>query len=174
MTLLVVSDVHGRSGRLNSMLEAQIGRPEAVLFLGDGIADVSRCDGGDIPFICVRGNCDVWSLLGMEQAPESRMLDMGGFRIFMTHGHGYIDRGGVDAAAAAAAARGADALLFGHTHVKYYHRYSRGETVGGAVLEKPLHVFNPGSLGSPRDGGDPSFGVVELRRGEPLFSWGSV
>ena len=174
MTLLVVSDIHGRGSRLGDMLDAQISRPEMILFLGDGYADVSRAELNGIPAVSVRGNCDVWSLVGMEDIPDERILDLDGRKILMMHGHSRGVGYDVERAVGYAASRGADILLYGHTHVKFYHRYEAGETVGGVVLEKELHVFNPGSLGQPRDGGEPSFGVIEARREGLLFSWGKV
>lgn len=174
MTILVVSDVHGRGSRLRDMLDAQISRPEMILFLGDGYSDVSRQETDGIPVVSVRGNCDVWSLVGMEDIPDRRMLDLDGRKILMMHGHSHGVGYGVDRAVGYAASLGADILLYGHTHVKFYHRYEAGETVGGVRLERELHVFNPGSLGQPRDGGDPSFGVIEMRRECLLFSWGKI
>ncbi len=174
MTLLVVSDVHGRASRLRNMLDAQPTRPEMILFLGDGYADVSRAETDGIPLVSVRGNCDVWSLVGLEDIPDRRMLDLDGYKILMMHGHNCGVGYDVDRAVRYAASRGADILLFGHTHVKFYHCYSAGDTVGGAALERDIHAFNPGSLGQPRDGGEPSFGVIEIRPGGLLFSWGKI
>ena len=174
MTLLVVSDVHGRGSRLGDMLAVQISRPEMILFLGDGYSDVSRAETDGIPVVSVRGNCDMWSLVGMDDVPDERMLDLDGRKILMMHGHSRGVGYDTDRAVAYAASRGADILLFGHSHVKYYHRYAAGDSVGGVTLEKELHAFNPGSLGQPRDGGEPSFGVIEMRREGMLFSWGKV
>ena len=174
MTLLVVSDVHGRASRLDDMLKTQLNRPEMILFLGDGAADISRFESNGIPVVSVRGNCDVWSLMGLEDMPYERMIDLDGHKILMMHG----DRQGMgqdmERGIRYAASRGADILLYGHTHVKYYRQYLAGEPVGGVELEKDIHVFNPGSLGQPRDGGEPSFGCIELRREGLLFGWGRV
>ena len=81
---------------------------------------------------------------------------------------------GVDAIAARGAREGADVVLYGHTHVRHEAHYAAGDIVGGVKLEKALHVFNPGSLGSPRDEKAPSFGVIEIRENGILFSHGEV
>lgn len=175
MTLLVVSDIHGKSDRLRAALAAQIKPPDAILFLGDGYADITRCEPLGSTLFAVRGNCDVWSLMGMTDLPAELTVTLGSYRILMMHGdrHG-VSSGGIDRAAAYAASKGADILLYGHTHVKHEAHFAEGDTLGCVTLQKPLHVFNPGSLGSPRDGGEPSFGVVELRDNGVLLSWGSV
>ena len=59
---------------------------DAVIFLGDGARDV-ECMQGLYPekaFYSVRGNCDFGSDL-----PDDLVLDLGGARIFCTHGHNY-------------------------------------------------------------------------------------
>lgn len=174
MTLLVVSDVHGRASRLRDMLATQLSRPEMILFLGDGAADISRFESDGIPVVSVRGNCDVWSLVGLDDLPDERMIDLDGRKILMMHGHRQGMECDVERGVRYAASRGADILLYGHTHVKYYRQYRAGELVGGVRLDRDIHVFNPGSLGQPRDGGEPSFGCIELRREGLLFGWGRI
>ena len=174
LTLLVVSDIHGNGANLARVLARQIKKPDALLFLGDGYSDITRAQPLDIPLFAVRGNCDVWILMGMEDLPRELTVTLGGYKIFMTHGHAYINSGGVDAVAARAAREGADVALYGHTHVRHEAHYAAGDTVGGVKPEKALHVFNPGSLGSPRDGKAPAFGVIEIRENGILFSHGEV
>jgi predicted phosphodiesterase len=59
----------------------------------------------------VRGNGDA------ENLPPSDVLDFVGHRFFLTHGHLYRIYAGYDTLITSAAAMGADAALFGHTHV---------------------------------------------------------
>ena len=174
LTLLVVSDIHGNSLNLARVLARQIKTPDALLFLGDGCSDINRAEPFDMPLFAVRGNCDMWSLIGMQELTRDLTVTLGGYKIFLTHGHAYINSGGVDAIAARGAREGADVVLYGHTHVRYEAHYAAGDTVGGVRLEKALHVFNPGSLGSPRDGKAPAFGVIEIRENGILFSHGEV
>ena len=70
---------------------------------------------------------------------------------------------------ALAASRGADVVLFGHTHTAYEEIYQKGEKLGRTVLEKPLYIFNPGSIGD-----DGCFGTVEIRDGKMLFGRGEI
>ena len=158
MTLLIASDTHGRADRL---LEAfRRCTPAAVLFLGDGLRDLSYLP-QNIPVHAVRGNCD-WSI--GEDAPPTRVLQIGGYRLFLTHGHLHGVKLQLDAAIAAAAAADADVLLYGHTHVASETYLS--EENGG-----PLWLFCPGSLGHPADGA-PSYGLLMLDEGGVLFSVG--
>lgn len=174
LTLLVVSDIHGNSGNLGRVLARQIKTPDALLFLGDGYSDITRCQPLDMPLFAVRGNCDMWSLMGMDDLPRDLTVTLGGYKIFMTHGHAYINSSGIEAVAARGACEGADIVLYGHTHVRHEAHYAAGDIVGGVKLERALHVFNPGSLGSPRDEKAPAFGVIEMRANGILFSHGEV
>ena len=68
-----------------------------------------------------------------------------------------------------AAQKGADVVLFGHTHEPYLHTVAAGERVGERTLSRPMTLFNPGSIGY---GG--SFGHLLLTGETILLSFGSV
>ena len=168
MTLVVISDSHGKRQRVTDVLERH-GRCEAVLFLGDGLGDVEAVSG----LAAVRGNCDGLCFLWGADVPMERTLCFGEYKILMMHGHSHGVKSGVERAAAYAAAKGADILLYGHTHVRQEKYFPQGSEIGDVVLDKPLWVFNPGSLGQPSDG-TPSYGIIEIRDGNVLFSHGTV
>ena len=67
-------------------------------------------------------------------------------------------KGTLSALAAAARERGADIALFGHTHLRL-ERYLPPERDG----ERPLWLFNPGSISRPREG-RPSYGIIDILR----------
>lgn len=132
MRLLVVSDSHGRDWRLRAALEAH---PEinGWIHLGDGLREAFRlAEEFPAPLYAVRGNCDFWQ---PELPPELREETFGGKRVLFTHGHLYGVKYGLYRVTAAARERGADILLFGHTH-QPLNEYDNG-----------LYVLNPGSLG---------------------------
>ncbi|MGI6754262.1 MAG: YfcE family phosphodiesterase [Eubacteriales bacterium] len=166
MRILVLSDTHGRPDRIRAALCRRTPPPDILLFLGDGLADLSRCDTADVPVLSVRGNCDVFSFF---DAPEERFVSLGGAGIMMMHGHVYRVKSGTGPAVRHAAEAGADILLFGHTHKKYEEFIPAGARLGDVVTKKPLRLFNPGSAGGYSDA---SFGIIEIRRGEILLSWG--
>lgn len=168
MKLLVISDTHGRGSRIGQVLSLHP-RYDMLLFLGDGLRDVDSNIGG---VVAVRGNCDSFSLFGDSRSVATeRMIDADGVKILMMHGHEKGVKSGIERAAAYAAERGADVLAYGHTHIPEEKYYPAGTELCGKVLEKPLYVFNPGSLGEPR-GAKPSFGVIEIKKGQILLSHG--
>lgn len=165
MKILVISDSHGRSDRFREVIKMHADADE-ILFLGDGVRDAfCACERA----ICVRGNCDALSLFGAD-APSERLLCFGEFKILMLHGHERYVKSGLDRALSYAYERGADILLFGHTHTPFERYYPSGSEVGEGTTARPLYAFNPGSLGDLRG----SFGLIEIRNGSVLFSHGTV
>lgn len=167
MRIVVISDTHGRREAVREVIERQ-GAYDALLFLGDGLRDI---DEGTAGLVAVRGNCD--GFFGAD-APVEQLLTLDGVRIFMTHGHVYSVKSGTERLLSHAHALGADIAIFGHTHVPL-ERYVPAGTVlpDGMLTERATYLFNPGSLGAPRDG-KPSFGVIEIRGGKSLLSHGEL
>ena len=168
MTLLVISDSHGKIDRIEKAV-ALNPNCDAILFLGDCLRDLDRAEILGCQVIAVRGNCDNSSLC----EPDERMLRFGEYNIMLMHGHRFGVKGGDGTAIAYAAKKGADVLLYGHTHTRLERYLDEGEIVGDRVLERAISVFNPGSIGEPRDG-RPSFGVIVIRGRDILFSHGEL
>ena len=164
MVILVASDTHGRRDRL-AAAAARV-RPDLVFFLGDGVRDLDALP-DELSVRAVRGNCDVF---GSAEIPERRVEEIGGLRFFLTHGHRYGVKYSLESAMLAAVNAGADALLYGHTHVPFEKTLPAGSEVGGTVLTKPLVVVCPGSLGD----GEPSFATLTLRHGALLAGFGRL
>ncbi len=144
MTVLVLSDSHGD---LDAVAKAaQREKPDIILHLGDHDSDVRglRRLMPDVPVRTVRGNCDP-----MSAAPETDEFVLGDQRIFMTHGHLYNVKTGLGSVLNAAMIRGADVLLYGHTHRAHD---ARADT---------LLVVNPGSTGR----GEKTYAVLEIENG---------
>ncbi len=170
MQLLVLSDSHGRADRVREVIARGRGA-DMILFLGDGLRDLDIVEPEQAARLCaVRGNCD--SFLASD-VPEERFLALGEYHILMMHGHTHNVKAGWERAAAYAAARGADLLLFGHTHEPMMTYLPAGMHVGDTVLAKPMYVCNPGSLGAPRQGG-PSYGRIDLRPQGIVCSHGTL
>ena len=172
MELLIVSDSHGRVENIQAAIERQIKALDAVLFLGDGARDLDRLFLVDTPLWAVRGNCD-WSSSDYADKTE-RLLYLEGHTVLMTHGHEWGVKGGLGALIAHAADVGADIVLFGHTHKPTLRALATGETVGKTVLERPMYLFNPGSIGYNEDGEGYSFGTLTLRGETVLFGHGRL
>lgn len=169
MKLLVVSDIHGRYERLSALLDMHRDA-DALIFLGDGLSDLMRADAYSrgISVSAVKGNCDGFSFFG-EDAPTELCQSFGGYRFLMLHGHTKGVKGSLDAAVAAAVARDADLLLYGHTHVAQEKYLPEGSEFMYGALSKPLRVFNPGSLGNSGE-----FGLIDIRGQNILMSHGKI
>lgn len=170
MKLIVVSDIHGRHDRLSALLDMHKDA-DVLIFLGDGLRDLESADAYDrgMSVLAVRGNCDGISFLGND-APEEHTQTLGGYRIFMLHGHTRGIKSGLERALLAAAERDADILLYGHTHIPEERYIPEGEV---CTPVKPLRVFNPGSLGASADGRG-RFGLIQIRGKDILMSHGVI
>ena len=171
MKLLIVSDSHGRYDRLSRLLDMH-SDADALIFLGDGLRDLDRADAyvRGMSVISVRGNCDGISFLGND-SPEEHTQTLGGYKIFMLHGHTRGVKHGMERAILAAIEREADILLYGHTHIPEEKYVPEGEEL--LSPKKPIRVFNPGSLGASGDGKG-HFGLIQIKGKELLMSHGTI
>jgi len=157
--LLVISDTHGHVRGMEAILNwaqdsSQSGGINAAVFLGDGVPDVRRgadASGFSCDWRIIRGNSDLEASL-----PLSDIFEFGGHRFFLCHGHRYDLYNGFQTLTVVARSSGADAALFGHTHIPYCER-------DGNVL-----LVNPGSVGRPRSRIGATFAVIECEPEKPL------
>lgn len=146
MKALVFSDSHGK---LDGILKVMRLFPdyEAVFHLGD-IGNDARTLRAMTPYpvYIVRGNCD-----SLPNLKEYLIVEFGGRRIAMCHGHRYLTYGGgFDSLRYFGLQQKADIVMFGHTHIP--------------LLEKTDDVIllNPGSISSPRQENKiPTYTVME-------------
>ena len=166
MTLLIVSDSHGNCERLTNLFELHK-NADALIFLGDGLLDLDRAGVSNYPFtvFSVKGNWDSGrgSITAM-RAKDEITFTFDGIKFLAMHGHTRGVKSSLVNGIYAAEQNEADVLLFGHTH----------EPIGTYVpekeynLNKPLYIFNPGSVSSY------SYGLCEIRNGQFLFSHGTI
>ena len=175
MKLVIASDIHGAAdacARLMSAIESE--GPDRVVLLGDLLYHGPR---NDLPadyapkrviemlnsiadrVIAVRGNCEAevdQMVLGFPCMADHNVLldEASGMTLFLTHGHVYgpgyhnsVDRW--------PALPEGSAIVYGHTHIKMSEKND----------EHGAWVFNPGSVGIPKDG-TASYGVYEAGRFE--------
>ncbi len=110
MKIIVVADTHGNYLAPLDFIEGS--GAELLIHLGDDIADAKTLEAFcPIPVIMVPGNCD-------QSAKEPRELleSIAGRTFFITHGHIYWVKAGLDKLSERAAGLKAAVALFGHTH----------------------------------------------------------
>ena len=150
MKILVFSDSHGRTSLMESITKQYEAEIDAICFLGDVMRDYVKLREG-FPHItthAVPGNCDPSS-----KKERVQMVEIGGAKILLTHGHLHGVKRGYDTITAFANGLGADACFFGHSHVP-------------VTFERDGVVFlNPGSITEPRGSMGKSFAVVTIEKG---------
>lgn len=117
MKILVVSDSHGSLKEIDAAVSAE--SPDMLLHLGDYAADFNRLANSyrHLQLKNVSGNCDRSFI-----TDTKRIFNVGEKRIFMTHGHLYRVKQGLEALYFAALEANADIVLFGHTHTPFLYR----------------------------------------------------
>ena len=123
--ILVVSDSHGYVAGLECVIAKSVkkyGVPDVILHCGDGAGDLGKIEeelrdlNPEIRLCAVRGNCDGE---GCADIPWERVVEAGGARIFMAHGHRHAVKSTLWALDDAAKEQGCTIALFGHTHVPF-------------------------------------------------------
>lgn len=155
MRILIVSDTHGNHRNLDCVLE-QIGPIDLFLHLGD-------VEGGDVymeavvdcPAYILAGNNDFFSDL-----PRELEIQIGKYKVFMTHGHGYYVSMNTERLKEEGRRRGVDIVLYGHTHKP------------DLDIADDLIVINPGSISYPRqEGRRGTYILMEIdEQGEAKFT----
>lgn len=133
MRIVVMSDSHGAYNRVFSAIQEN---PSAEVFihLGDGLEELFEIKPyfPDKAFYWVKGNND-WSI-PTESAEKTAELTLGGRKFIMTHGDRYGVKYDTRELELLAGQRGADIVLYGHTH-RAAIDYMDG-----------IYYLNPGSL----------------------------
>jgi putative phosphoesterase len=144
MKIIVMSDSHGNTQALIDAVFDE--NPQLILHLGDYEKDCDKVRKvyPNIDLRAVRGNGDFRA-----REPAYDEFVVGNKRIFMTHGHLYGVKSSLDSVLNAGFLRGADILLFGHTHMPYYE-----------VIDQ-MHVLNPGSIAF----GAQTYAVLDIEHG---------
>lgn len=147
--LLILSDSHNSTSAVERILHAE-SDATAVVFLGDGLRDLEEALAlhPKMKVYAVAGNCDFGAL-----EPLDGLAAFDQVVVFYTHGHMYGVKYDLDTLADAAAARGAEVALFGHTHKPI------------ALQKNGVFLFNPGSCGRCYTGPN-TYGLLTLENGK--------
>lgn len=155
MKVLIVSDTHHHNENYLRVLE-RVSPVDMVIHCGDIegseylIADSAGC-----PVQMVMGNNDFLSDL-----PREKEFQIGKYKVWLTHGHNYYVSMGNEIIKKEAKSRGADIVMYGHSHRPVVD------------IEGDIIAVNPGSLTYPRQSGKrPSFIIMDLdRKGDAHFT----
>ena len=155
MKILIVSDSHGRCYHLDRAVR-RVKPIDMLIHLGDLEGDEDYIRGiADCPVEMISGNNDFFSRMERE-----KVITIGKYKVFLTHGHRYGVNYGTQMIKEAAVMRGADIVMFGHTHRPLID------------LDGSVWAVNPGSISQPRqDNHLPSFLIMDLdSRGDAHFT----
>lgn len=144
MKIIVFSDSHRSFAPMMRAMEKE-GNPQYIIHAGDVSQDVEdlRIMYPQHNIISVRGNNDPWD----RETPDDCFFELGGVKIFLTHGHNYGVKYTTAKLKLHAMELGANVCIFGHTHT------ALNENDGKIIL------FNPGSVMR-------TYGVLEINDGE--------
>jgi uncharacterized protein len=138
LKICLMSDNHGDEYSLRKVLSDN---PACDYYIhcGDSLMSEDEIR----PFISVKGNND-WQY----DFPNERILDIGGHKILVLHGHRYTYS--YDLLASKAKENGCDTIFYGHTHM------FNDETYDG------IRMINPGSTNYNRDFSEPCYAIVTI------------
>lgn len=141
MRIVVLSDSHRKVSKLFDAVERHLDNADLFIFLGDGEDDFDMVLNAypHIKYERVCGNCD-WG----SNYPDKMEIEFAGKKIFFSHGHPYNVKFAYENIIAEAKKRGADIVLFGHTHNQY------------TEYQESFCIMNPGSVAN----GD--YGVIDI------------
>ena len=151
MKILIVSDTHKSHRNLEKIIERTQGI-DILIHLGDTEGGEDYIEAlVDCPVHIVRGNNDFFSDL-----PGEEEFEVQGTHIFITHGHYYYVALNEERLKEEARSRGADIVMYGHTHKPSY-----------SFEEDGLLILNPGSIAYPRQiGRKGTYMLMEIEKNE--------
>ena len=157
MRLAIISDTHMPRGTrvLPAACVAELRAADAILHAGDFMRlEVLRAlEALGPPVQGIHGNVDEDALRRM--LPAARVVEAAGARIAMLHDAG--PRTG-RLARMRARFKGADAVVFGHSHLPLHEQAPDG-----------FQIFNPGSPTERRSAPEHTMGIATIEDGRPRF-----
>ena len=101
MKILIISDSHGKRERLDKVLE-KAGNVDMLIHLGDV--------GADVEYLRKRAGCETHIIKGNNDynvdVPKEEILQIGKYKVWLTHGHKYYVNWGLERIAQEAACIG--------------------------------------------------------------------
>ena len=135
--IVVVSDSHSNSYLLKKIC---LLHEDADVFLHAGDSEDNEIN--IYPFVSVKGNNDYYI------NDESKIIKIGDFSIYITHGH-KIEKS-IENLTRIAKMNGCKIIIYGHTHVPFYQ-----ENDG-------VYILNPGALAYPRSAIGQTYAIISI------------
>src|SRR5699024_3613313 len=127
--ILLVSDSHGWEEPLQAIAK----RHDCHTYIHCGDSELQKSTEALSSYKVVQGNCDRHG-----NFPNELVIEVDGFRIYVTHGHLYGVKGSLMKLQYRAAEVGAHIVCFGHSHIAYAEE-----------IDQQLFL-NPGSIRLPK------------------------
>lgn len=122
-------------------------KAELVIHTGDNYEDLNYIKKQyNTKAIGVKGNCD-WE----KDVVEERIEMIENKKIFITHGHRYNVKSGLNAIFYKGKELEADIVIFGHSHIPV------------KIIEEDMILLNPGSISRPRGNSSRSYATLEIK-----------
>lgn len=152
--LLLISDSHGYIDNIKNIIEKE--KPiDMIIHLGDIVADALQTaeEFKDIEVKYVVGDYDCSTM-----EPKELVIEEQGWRIFLTHGHLYEIKKGLNRLIKRAKQLDADIVLFGDNHIQK------------CINHEGIIYINPGSVSESRENDDTlfSYSTLQLNKDEVL------
>lgn len=154
MKIAVLSDSHYDESCVKRIKKYLTG-VDMILHCGDGAPDTRVLEdyfNGEV--YSVRGNCDI-----LCDYPYYRIVEVGGVKIFMTHGHMYNVKNEYNTIFYKGKEIGVDIVLFGHSHKAFINNND------GLIL------MNPGSVTLPYGRTKRTMGFIEILEGKKINAY---
>ena len=124
----------------------QMGDVDVLIHTGDCVRDAQRLSRElQRDIVCVQGNCDP-----MVDEPLTRTISLGGWKLFIAHGHQYAVKFSTERFLLAVKEAGAHIGIYGHTHAPHIS------------YEDGIYLVNPGSTSEPRGSAGPTYAMLHL------------
>lgn len=147
MKILIMSDSHGLTEEIAEIRKKH--SKEITLMVHCGDSELESNHSCLEEFTVIRGNCDFDKTF-----PEEHIEEIGGFRVFITHGHLYSVKSTLLKLSYRAKELGANIVCFGHSH-----------NLGAEIIDDILFI-NPGSIRLPRGRKEKTYVIMDVINSE--------
>lgn len=146
MKAIIFSDSHGNIKNMTRAIEKFEREISTVIHLGDYVEDLEKVKKAfkDKKFIQVAGNNDFTDI------PNELVVDINGYKVFLTHGHEYNVYFGIDRLYYRLNEIGVNIGLYGHSHKPLI------------FCEDDFIILNPGSISFPRGFSVCTFALIDF------------